>query len=62
MARPKESTHLRKPILVEDFVRLIAYTRGDDEIQEHSRELFIKLYTLLYYSGCRINELRLFTL
>lgn len=61
MARPSWSTPKRKPILVPDFVRLMAFTRGDSEIQEHSRELLIKLYTLLYYTGCRINELRLFT-
>ncbi len=39
-----------------EFKRLLSFTKGDEEIKPFTRNRFLKIYTLLYYTGMRINE------
>ncbi|MGB5919274.1 tyrosine-type recombinase/integrase [Arcobacter sp.] len=57
IGRPIGTTKEKKPILEKEFVKLINYTKGDDSIKEFTRSKYLKTFTLLYYSGCRISEL-----
>ncbi|PHR71497.1 MAG: hypothetical protein COA66_09185 [Arcobacter sp.] len=55
--RPIGTTRVKKPILKNEFAKLINYTKGDDSIKEFTKSKYLKTFTLLYYSGCRISEL-----
>ena len=39
-----------------EYRRLINFTKGDEDIKPFTRDRFLRIYTLLYYTGMRINE------
>jgi site-specific recombinase XerD len=48
-----ESTSISK----EQFEKLIDFLKNDTEIRENRRDRLLKLFSLLYYTGARLNEL-----
>lgn len=48
-----ESTSISK----EQFEKLIDFLKNDTEIRESRRDRLLKLFSLLYYTGARLNEL-----
>ena len=52
----KQTKRIRESIGVNEYKRLMNFTRGDDEIKTFTRKRFLKIYTLLYYTGMRLNE------
>jgi len=40
-----------------EFKRLVSFTKGDEDIKPFTRDRFLRIYTLLYYTGMRINEI-----
>ena len=48
---------IKKSITHVEMKKLIAFTLYDDEIKNFNRERLLKIFTLLYYSGMRVNEL-----
>jgi len=48
---------IKESITEAEFKRLISFTKGDEEIKPFTRDRFLRIYTLLYYTGMRINEI-----
>ena len=48
---------IKKSITEKEYKILISHTKGDDSLKEFNRKRFLMIFTLLYYSGVRINEL-----
>jgi len=48
---------IKKSITKVEMKKLIAFTLYDDDIKTFNRERLLKIFTLLYYSGMRVNEL-----
>ncbi len=52
----KNTKRIKESIREAEFKRLINFTKGDEDIKPFTRERFLKIYTLLYYTGMRLNE------
>jgi integrase/recombinase XerD len=50
-------TKVRKPIGDNEYKKLMNSVRGDTELKDFNRTRFLRIFSLLYYSGCRLNEL-----
>lgn len=48
---------IKKSITDKEYKILISHTKGDDSLKEFNRKRFLMIFSLLYYSGVRINEL-----
>jgi integrase/recombinase XerD len=48
---------LRKPILEKEFRTLINYVQNNSTMRDNTRENYIRLFALLYYTGARVNEI-----
>lgn len=48
---------IKKSITEKEYKKLMAYTRGDEDIKEFNQKRFFKIFSLLYYSGLRVNEI-----
>lgn len=59
--RPQGTTKERLPIFKQDFQMLIIMIQRDKSIRKKTREKLIFAYTLLYYTGCRVDEIRRLT-
>ncbi len=57
MARPSGTTRAKKPILKDDFNRLINATRKTGTLQAGTKAKLLRAFTLLYLTGCRISEI-----
>lgn len=57
MMKSSKTQKIKESITEDQFKRLIAYTKGDENVKPFIKERFLKIYTLLYYSGIRINEI-----
>ena len=55
--RPAGTTRAKKPILKKEFDRLINATNRSLELQSQTKMKFIRAFTLLYLTGCRISEI-----
>lgn len=57
MARPRGTARAKKPILKKEYERLINATNRSLELQSGTKIKFIRAFTLLYLTGCRISEI-----
>ena len=48
---------IKKSITEKEYKKLMAYTRGNEEIKKFNKKRFLKIFSLLYYSGLRVNEI-----
>jgi integrase len=48
---------IKKSITEKEYKILMSHTKGDESLQDFSRQRFLMIFCLLYYSGARINEL-----
>jgi len=48
---------IKKSITETEFKKLISHTKGDDSLKMFNRLKLLRIFTLLYFSGMRINEL-----
>ena len=48
---------IKKSITEKEYKLLMSHTKGDDSLKEFNRKRFLMIFSLLYYSGVRINEL-----
>lgn len=53
----KHTKRIKESIGEAEYKRLISFTKGDEDIKPFTRERFLKIYTLLYYTGMRLNEI-----
>ena len=55
--RPTGTTRVKKPILKDDFNRLITATKMTGTLQAGTKAKLLRAFTLLYLTGCRISEI-----
>ena len=48
---------IKKSITAKEYKILMNYTRSNPNIRVNTRNNLLKIYTLLYYTGARLNEL-----
>ncbi len=48
---------VRKSITEKEYKLLIGFVKEDDELKEFNRIKFLRIFTLLYFTGVRINEI-----
>lgn len=46
----------KKAIKKQEFETLMEYLKNDTKIQHNQKNKYLKIFTFLYYTGCRINE------
>lgn len=46
----------KKPIKTKEYKQLITYLENDKSIRLTQKNKYFKIFTFLYYTGCRINE------
>ena len=52
----KQTKRIKESIREVEYKRLMNFTKGDEDIKPFTRERFLKIYTLLYFTGMRLNE------
>lgn len=52
-----KTQRIKESIIEVEFKRLINFIKGDDEIKSFTKERFLKIYAILFYTGIRINEI-----
>ena len=57
MMSTSKTQRIKESITEDQYKRLIAYTKGDESVKPFIKDRFLKIYTLLFYSGIRINEI-----
>jgi len=53
----KKIKRVKKSVTAKEYKKLMAFVRGDEEIKSFSQKRFLKIFSLLYYSGLRVNEI-----
>lgn len=48
---------IKKSITEKEYRFLMNYTRGDESLKTFNRDRFLKIFSFLYFSGIRINEI-----
>jgi len=49
---------IKENITLAEYKKLMAFTKGDDTLRENTRLNLLRTFTILYYTGLRLNELR----
>lgn len=52
-----KTQRIKESITEVEYKRLINFTKRDDEIKDFTKERFLKIYAILFYTGIRINEI-----
>lgn len=55
--KSSKTKRIKESITEMEYKRLINFTKGDDDIKTFTKERFLKIYTILFYTGIRINEI-----
>lgn len=53
---------IRHSITTKEYNQLMTYARSDPTLKEHKRLKLLRIFTLMYYTGIRINEISLLTI
>ena len=48
---------IKKSITEKEYRFLMNYTRGDESLKTFNRDRFLKIFSFLFFSGIRINEI-----
>ena len=49
---------IKESIGEKEFKKLLAHTKGIENIKDNSRQNFLRTFTILYYTGIRLNEIQ----
>jgi len=55
-----ETTYIKrvkKSVTEKEYKKLMSFVRGDEDIKSFNQKRFLKIFSLLYYSGLRVNEI-----
>ena len=59
MKRTKQTVKRIKESVTEiEYKKLMSYVRGDDSIRDHSKKNLLRTFTILYFTGLRLNEVQ----
>ena len=53
----KKVKRVKKSVTEKEYKKLMAFVRGDEDIKSFNQKRFLKIFSLLYYSGMRVNEI-----
>ena len=53
----KKIKRVKKSVTAKEYKKLMNFVRGDEDIKPFNQKRFLKIFSLLYYSGLRVNEL-----
>ncbi len=53
----KRIKRVKKSVTAKEYKKLMNFVRGDEDIEPFNQKRFLKIFSLLYYSGLRVNEL-----
>lgn len=53
----KHIKRVKKSITAKEYKKLMSFVRGDEDIKSFNQKRFLKIFSLLYYSGLRVNEI-----
>ncbi|MDF1876746.1 site-specific integrase [Sulfurimonas sp. SAG-AH-194-L11] len=53
----KNIKRVKKSVTVVEYKKLMAFVRGDEDIKVFNQKRFLKIFSLLFYSGMRVNEI-----
>ena len=53
----KHIKRVKKSVTAKEYKKLMNFVRGDEDIKSFNQKRFLKIFSLLYYSGLRVNEL-----
>ena len=54
----KKIKKIKESVTELEFKKLISFTKCDESIREHTRNNLLRTFTILYYTGLRLNELQ----
>lgn len=55
--RPKGTTRAKKPIFKTEYERLLSSVYKSHKIKSPTKNKFVRAFTLLYITGCRVSEI-----
>ena len=58
MKTKKSIKRIKENITIVEYKKLMAATRGNDSIRENTRLNLLRTFTILFYTGMRLNELQ----
>lgn len=58
----KKFTRIKESITEAEYKKLMSHVRGDASIKENSRVNLLRAFTILYFTGLRLNELQMMRL
>jgi len=53
----KHIKRIKKSVTAVEYKKLMSFVRGDEDIKPFNQKRFLKIFSLLYYSGLRVNEI-----
>ena len=53
----KHIKRVKKSVTVKEYKKLMNFVRGDEDITSFNQKRFLTIFSLLYYSGLRVNEI-----
>ena len=56
--KTKSIKRIKESVTEVEFKKLMAYTRGNETIRANTKCNLLKAFTILYYTGLRLNELQ----
>lgn len=48
---------IKESIFEKEYKKLMILTKNDEDLREFTKDRFLKAFTILYYTGMRVNEL-----
>lgn len=58
MKTKKSIKRIKENITIVEYKKIMAATRGNDSIRENTRLNLLRTFTILFYTGMRLNELQ----
>lgn len=55
--KSSKTQRIKESITEVEYKRLVNFTKGEDDIKTFTKERFLKIYAILFYTGIRINEI-----
>lgn len=60
MSTKKEIKRIKENITEKEYKKLMAFVRGDEKLRKNTKSNLLRTFTLLFFSGLRVNEVQEF--
>ena len=58
MSVKKEIKRIKENITEKEYKKLMAFVRGDEKLRKNTKSNLLRTFTLLFFSGLRVNEVQ----